>query len=135
MFCKRRAVFALILLLAFSYLISPVSAIDESEEIDYTEDLGDGNRVIYYKDGHREFIVGVSFGLNFESSASTWTVIIPSPQPIDWAPILGFIRDVMSLIAAAFAHKIPIATKKAEEILKKIRGNLRARDALRTSLS
>ena len=119
---------ALILLLAFSYLISSVSAVDESEEIDYIEDLGDGSRTIYYKDGHKDVFIQLSAKINIESSvsASTWTAIIYGPPPIDWAPILGFIRDIMSLIAAAFAQKIPIATKKAKEILKKVRGNLRA---------
>ena len=121
MFCKRRAVLALILLLAFLYLTSSVSAIDESEEIDYIEDNADGESV-----RHIDVFVEFAVTINFESSASTWVVTIPTSPPIDWTPILGFIRDIMSLIAAAFAQKIPIATKKAEEILEKVRGSLRA---------
>ena len=123
---KRGAVSPLILLLAFLFLISSASAIDESEEIDYIENRGDGSRIIYYKDGHKDVFIQFSVDINIESSASasSWTVIIPSPEPIDWAPILSFIRDVMSLIAAAFAHKIPVVTKRAEEILEKVKGKL-----------
>ena len=122
MLSKRRALLALILLLAFSYMISSVSATNESEEIDYIVDHGDGSRVIYYKDGHTDVIIKSSIGVNFESSATTWTTTIPSTSPlIDWPTIFDFIKNTVSTIMSALTSIAPLASNLAKWIIRKIR--------------
>jgi hypothetical protein len=96
----KKGLLALTTILAFLYMISSVSATD--------------------------YTVDASVKINLEvSTVITWVVTTPTTSPFNWKPliieILNFIKELIPLISAAFAKKVPIATEKAKEILKKIK--------------